>query len=111
MIFDIRENLAAMIMIPSSVRIHIGNGEPEAEITYGEEGRLREYVMQLDMLAFSSPRDYGGFRAFLGEHSDIIGPASEVAECMVDSDLDYILDRVKEERTDSAAYMFGKGLP
>jgi len=85
------EELAIMTMIPFGMAIEV-----DGKTAFNPE--FFEYKKELDRIAFSSERDYNGFRELLWSYKDLFKDSWEDIEGMSNEVVDYVLDRVKEER-------------
>ena len=92
------ETLAARVMIPPVMWDDICLGTHEAETLIGKN--LKQYADELSDIAFSKSRDYSGFRRFIQEHAVLYKKDSVLLENITTTEIDYVLDRVREERVE-----------
>jgi len=90
------ELLAATVMIPPLLWDDLLEGTSEAELLTGTD--MKKYRDELDDFAFCSVRDYEGFRRFLDGFSALYGERFLLLKQIQNNAIDYVLDRVKEER-------------
>ena len=89
--------LSETVLVPPLLLDDFFYGTNEAESIGGIS--RSEYLTQLDKFAFDPKRDYEGFRKFLHSNLVLFKNQSTRLEQMNYDTIDYVLERVKKERS------------
>lgn len=97
---DDLEHFACWIMVPPGIieKLDIQNRRMILNECFGFD----EYRLELDDLAFSPDRNPDDFRELVIKYKDLFGDLWDDVNQMEDAIIDYVLERVREERVGMA---------